>query len=261
MRARPASSVVLERPPQRIRAGLRRVCLVGHEPASVRALGRLLGKEFYLLIAEDVDDFLSVLHSGARLDALVLGFRLSGVDEARVTQALEAEKPDLPVFMFTPAEETSAERDRIAGLGVRGFFKKPKDIWKLAEVLHLELGPTREDQREPPTGMRGNTLVAGAINYIEENLITIRGSTDVSGHLGVTREHLSRQFTKYTGHTLWDFITMCRVDRAKELLRQRSLLVKQIFREVGFNCESSFFRAFVRHTGLTPEGYRRELAN
>jgi AraC-like DNA-binding protein len=137
------------------------------------------------------------------------------------------------------------------------LFQKPGDIWKLAEAIHRELGPA-EARTETVVFRTGpESVVRGAMKYVEENLAGIENSTNVSKHLGVAREHLSRQFARYTGQTLWDFITTCRILKAKELLREKDLLVKQISREVGFNCESSFFRAFIKKTGFTPETFRK----
>lgn len=258
MRERTGSTAILHPPEHKV--GLKRVCLLGHEPSTVKALGTLLGKEFYLIVAENADKFLSVLHSGAELDGLILETQFLELNGAKLIETLRSEERQLPIFVFTSSDDVSL-RFEISSLSVNGFFRKPNDIWRLAETLHRELGPTREGRGTSAIGTRANAVVAGAIEYIEENLTSISSSTDVSKHLEVTREHLSRQFTKYTGQTLWDFITKCRVEKAKEMLKDRGLLVKQIFREVGFNCESSFFRAFIKYTGLTPERYRRAMGN
>jgi AraC-like DNA-binding protein len=262
MAARTTSVASLRKLQQKAGVRLKRICLFGLEPAAVRALGQLLGRYFYLLVVKDEDQLFSAIRSVERPHGLVLKARLSGAETTELIQrvlsvgALDVKEMNLPIFVFALSEGTPLCCE-MENLGVQGFFQKPGDIWKLAEAIHRKLGPIDEGTGAAIFGTGPEAIVIGAMKCVEENLVSIRNSTDVSRHLGVTREHLSRQFTRYTGQTLWDFITTCRVHRAKELLRGRRLLVKQIGREVGFNCESSFFRAFTKKTGLTPEGFRK----
>ncbi|MCX5800850.1 MAG: AraC family transcriptional regulator [Candidatus Eisenbacteria bacterium] len=237
--------------------GLKRVCLVGQEAATVTALGRLLGRDYYLTVKESIGDFLSTLDPKVRSDGLVLGAQCSNLERMRLADALESEQLHLFVFVFASPDRIFVP-DPLSRLKVQGFFRKPREILKLAEALRRVLGPAREGQGVPVNDARSG-MVAGAIEYIEKNLVNIKHSTDVNRHLGVSREHLSREFTKYTGRTLWDFINLCRVERARELLQGDRLLVKQVFSEAGFNCRSSFFRAFLKHTGLAPGHYRQLL--
>lgn len=257
-----ASVLAVQRSKQKVGVCLRRICLLGLDPATVRALGQLLGRPFYLLVPKDEDELLSAVRSGERLDGLVLDARLSGSDKVRLIRAArsigtsDVKETNLPVFFFGPADDASV-RCEMENLGVQGIFQKPGDIWRLAEAIHRELGPVSTEIETTGFGMGPEALIIGAIKYIDENLTNIRSSRELSAHLGVTREHLSRQFTRYTGQTLWDFITTSRIHGAMKLLREKGLLVKQISREVGFNSESSFFRAFTKKTGFTPESFRK----
>lgn len=261
MPASTASPPTLQKLQQKVRVRLKRICLFGLRPAVVRALGQLLGRHFYLIVAKDELELLSTIRSLESPDGLVLCAKRSGTDLTELIQKVRsAKRPDskeenLPIFIFAQPDDTSLPVD-MENLGVQGFFQKPGDIWKLAEAIHREFGPMDAGTETDVFRTGPEAVVIGAMKYIEETLTSIRSSTDVCKHLGVTREHLSRQFTRYTGQTLWDFVTTCRVLRAKELLRESDLLVKQISREVGFNCESSFFRAFTKKTRLTPEDFR-----
>ena len=259
-----ASVLAVEKSKQKAGVHLRRICLFGLAPSTVRALGQLLGRHFYLLVAKDEGELLSIVRSAEPLDGLVLDAEPSCPDTANLIETVHSVRAPyskelkLPIFVFAPNDEDPIRGD-IESLGLKAFFRKPGDIWKLAAAIHKELGTTSGATEAEIFGTGPETIIIGAMKYIDQDLVNIRNSTDVSKHLGVTREHLSRQFTKYTGQTLWDFITACRVQAAKEMLRRKELLVKQISREVGFNCESSFFRAFTKKTGLTPEGFRKTL--
>lgn len=259
-----ASVLAVEKSKQKAGVRLRRLCLFGLAPSTVRALGQLLGRNFSLLVAKDEGELLSVARSAESLDGLVLDAEPSGLETAKLVQAVRSARAAcsresiLPIFVFALADEDLIRSD-MENLGLKGLFEKPGDIWKLAEAIHRELGPANGTIETEVFGMGPEAVISRAMKYIDQNLVNIRSSTDVSTHLGITREHLSRQFTKYTGQTLWDFITACRIQAAKQMLARKELLVKQISREVGFNCESSFFRAFTKKTGFTPEGFRKTL--
>lgn len=250
---------------QNARVGLRRICVHGLEPARVRALGHLLGKRFCFVVAKDEKELLSVLGSGGQIDGLILSAGPSNCDAARLiqnirsTETLHPTRAAPPIFVFSTSDDVLHDQD-LEKLGVQGIFQKPGDIWRLAEAIHRDLGTADHVLNGSTFGLGPEAVILGAMKYIEQNLGSIRNSAEVSKHLGITREHLSRQFTKYTGQTLWDFVATCRVHRAGRLLRESDLLVKQISREVGFNCQSSFFRAFAKKTRLTPESFRCKIS-
>jgi|GEM_PF-1708201 AraC-type DNA-binding domain-containing proteins len=69
--------------------------------------------------------------------------------------------------------------------------------------------------------------------------------------------HLRKRFRSTYGISLGDYITTLRLQRAKTLLLQSRLLVKEIAFECGFVSNSSFNRFFLRTLGCTPLDYRR----
>lgn len=249
---------------RRTEACLRRIGLFGIAPATVRALGQLLGRRFYLLVTKTEAGLLSLARSPESIDALVIDTNLCGDDTARLIKLVRwvgsqrSSDFRLPVFAFGVAYGDGLGNG-LADLELEGIFKKPGDIWKLAEAILKEVDGGGAAAGNEHFGTGPEAITIEALKYIDENLANIRSSTEVSRHLGVTREHLSRQFTKYAGQTLWNFIITSRVQRAMEMLREGKSLVKQISRETGFNCESSFFRAFVKKTGVTPERFRKTL--
>jgi len=238
------------------RAGrnLKYLCLLGHDPRTTAALGKLLGKTFQLGVPASFQECLASLCTRGQVHAFVLDVD-SGEDAVKLLEFLWERQSVIPTFVFTASDDAQLPQ-RMARVGVKHVFRKPRDIWKLSEAIQEELGGARTGiQLRTRTAMR--EVVARAIDFIEENLPRIETATNVSGHVNVSREHLSRQFTKYTGRTLWDFVTICRVERARGLLREGGLSIKEISAQAGYGCQSSFFRAFTRHTGLTPTQYRK----
>jgi AraC-like DNA-binding protein len=251
----PASSTPLLTFGQRtIKTGVRRLFLLGQEPAIIAVLGRLLGRGFSLRVPATIQECLNEISAEPRPDGLVVDIAHGGRDMSRFLEFLISREYTFSIFVFTGSDNTSlfpvAER-----LALRRVFRKPLDTWSLAEAIHETLGSQRQG-----AGRRGTGAVSGvvgrAIAFIKANVHEIESAADVSAHVNVSREHLSRLFSKYVGCTLWDFVTLYRIERAKALLGESWLSVKEISCEVGYDCESTFYRAFIKHTGITPRRYR-----
>ena len=68
--------------------------------------------------------------------------------------------------------------------------------------------------------------------------------------------HFTRMFKLATGHSPHKFITLKRVERAKELLATSDLPIAAIATAVGYQTQAHFTGVFSRHAGTTPKVYR-----
>ncbi len=98
--------------------------------------------------------------------------------------------------------------------------------------------------------------VKDSIAYITENLKEPITLEQLAGHVHVNPSYLSRTFKKETGHTITDFINLKRIERAKELLSDRSILTYEIAEQVGFNDPAYFSAIFKKYVGMTPKEFR-----
>ncbi|MGJ3509552.1 helix-turn-helix domain-containing protein [Enemella sp. A6] len=73
-----------------------------------------------------------------------------------------------------------------------------------------------------------------------------------------SRFHLSRLLKKHLGFPLREFIAAAKVDRSIDgLVTGHSVTRSQT--DAGHESPSSFHRAFLRHTGMSPSAYRRQM--
>jgi AraC family transcriptional regulator len=73
----------------------------------------------------------------------------------------------------------------------------------------------------------------------------------------VSPYHFARLFKHSTGLPPHQYVIACRVERAKELLRERDRLpLADVAAEVGFSSQSHFTRHFKRLVGVTPRRFR-----
>ena len=79
---------------------------------------------------------------------------------------------------------------------------------------------------------------------------------NIAQHSCLSDTYLCAYFKKSTGRTLNEYITELRIEKAKELLRDRNLKLYEITDEVGLTDTNYFSTLFKKNTGLTPSEYR-----
>lgn len=83
------------------------------------------------------------------------------------------------------------------------------------------------------------------------------GLNDLSQHIARDRYKVSQVLNEYLARNFYSLLNHYRVKEAKDLLiSQPFLSVKAIMYEVGFNSKTSFYSAFKKDTGLSPNDYR-----
>ena len=83
---------------------------------------------------------------------------------------------------------------------------------------------------------------------------------DIARQVGVSADHLTRQFNRTLGITPSEYLRRFRFARAIELLRQQTA-VGNVSRMVGFSHISHFSREFKAMFGMNPSEYARRYAN
>lgn len=73
---------------------------------------------------------------------------------------------------------------------------------------------------------------------------------------GLSPFHFSRVFKESVGVTPNRYVNQCRIEKAKELLRQPEMRVDCVAKACGFKNPSYFIRQFRQSTGVTPKVYR-----
>ncbi|WP_238649499.1 response regulator [Paenibacillus piscarius] len=71
--------------------------------------------------------------------------------------------------------------------------------------------------------------------------------------------YLSRFFKQEQGINLSEYIDQCRAAKAKELLGNEALKIRDVALYVGYEAHHSFTRFFKKNTGMTPQEYRESI--
>jgi transcriptional regulator GlxA family with amidase domain len=76
----------------------------------------------------------------------------------------------------------------------------------------------------------------------------------------ISNRTLIRRFTSATGNTPLEYIQRVRVEAAKRLLEKDKVGIEQVCIKTGYEDFNFFRKIFRRHTGLSPQEYRRRYA-
>jgi AraC family transcriptional regulator len=93
--------------------------------------------------------------------------------------------------------------------------------------------------------------------YMRGNLARHVGLDELAAVVGLSRFHFCTAFRQATGVTPHRWLTMQRMERARDLLRDRALSVTDVAFAVGYETPSAFAAIFRRSVGTTPTAFRR----
>ena len=96
-------------------------------------------------------------------------------------------------------------------------------------------------------------------NYIQDNLSGDTSLDALADLVGLSPEYLLRLFKKNENITILQYINDLKIIKAKRLIADQTLQIKEIAFELGFSSSGYFSRFFRSKTGLSPQGYRDEL--
>jgi AraC family transcriptional regulator len=79
---------------------------------------------------------------------------------------------------------------------------------------------------------------------------------NLAQRFAISPRHLSRSFKAATGTTVHSYMQRARINRAKAMLKENDLSLKEIAHELGFSDASHLSAEFRRQVGLPPSEYR-----
>lgn len=170
--------------------------------------------------------------------------------------------PKLPVFR-------SGEASRIPLLleSVLQAFRSKKPSSHLASLgcLYLIMAEAEEKlvlESGLPAGETGvQRIVKQMIHYMSSQYAHPMSIEQMCASLGYNRAYLSRIFKKETGLSPVTYLLRLRIDKSRQLLRERpELSIEQIAASVGMADALYFSRQFRRFHGESPSEYRKNAS-
>ncbi|MCR5155361.1 MAG: helix-turn-helix domain-containing protein [Butyrivibrio sp.] len=107
---------------------------------------------------------------------------------------------------------------------------------------------------------RSGDIIRTAKRYIEDNFDKDISLDDVSRVVNISPYYFSKVFKEESGLNFIEYLTNIRIDKAKELLENSGLSIKEICLSCGYTDPNYFSRSFKKNVGVTPTEYKEKLS-
>jgi signal transduction histidine kinase/DNA-binding response OmpR family regulator len=171
----------------------------------------------------------------------------------------------IPVILLTAK---SAVHDKIEGLesGADAYITKPFNILELMQTIETTLAQRKkimERFSSNPFHTNADDMMSSdrvfmekVTTFILENMENESLSVnDLAKHLNVSRFTLIRKFKKINDATPNTYIQKVRLEKAKELIKNKVANVTEIAFKVGFGSTTYFSYSFKKEFGISPKEY------
>ena len=98
--------------------------------------------------------------------------------------------------------------------------------------------------------------VKRVLEFIEENLDKKISLKIITEYCRIGRSRFCELFKKEIGMTFKAYLKRRKIEKAKKLLKDDSLSIKEVSYKVGYKSIPTFCNDFKRFTGLSPSEYR-----
>ena len=181
----------------------------------------------------------------------------------RVRPALWAQDPELG----RPIPANRLPRDAVAGPRVRAAVRRllfeqtsrqPGRAGMMVGLVLQLLAMLTRARGAAPAGPRPDLrgTVEAYVAELAHRFFEPARLDGVAAQLGMSRRRFTGLFREVTGTTWGEYLRRLRVEHAKRLLRSTGRSVLAVTFESGFDDLSSFYRAFRRHEGVSPQRWR-----
>jgi AraC-like DNA-binding protein len=124
----------------------------------------------------------------------------------------------------------------------------------------LRLGSHQQRQGLDPAHRRhAEARIGRAIEFAASHLAQKLAADDLAAAAGLSLSHFTRMFHAWTGYAPMEYLRRLRIERARQLLGDLDLSIKQIAHRTGFDDAYHFSKVFRKLQGLPPTAYRESL--
>ncbi len=139
---------------------------------------------------------------------------------------------------------------RLQALELLSLYTKEKD-----HADHLE-----KENQEPLSLASGvHNSIQQVIEYLNDHYMDDILLDDLSKKFFISRGYLTRNFRQVTGVTIVQYLTVVRIRKACQLLKETSLNITEIAEQCGFSNTTYFENVFRRLRSMTPGQYRKKV--
>lgn len=193
------------------------------------------------------------------VDLLITDIRMPQMNGIELLQHVRELYPSLPVLIISGHEDFTYAKAAMR-YNAADYILKPIDRIELSQFL-LNLKARLDNENSTVMTGEATAHEDQTIRRVKE-LVVSRLDQDVSllfiaEQVHLNHQYLSTLFKVKTGINYSDYVTACRMNKARELLSSTHLKVYEIANLCGYASSNHFMAMFRQHCGVKPTEYRK----
>lgn len=200
-----------------------------------------------------------------QLSACVMSCSWRVIQDLFLSLAVDWEKAKLPQeqveqYCYQIINQAVDESGLIEQRSRQEIYEEANNLFALAgtvgELLSGLYGVLFGDLSEHDKQISGDELCAYTLDYIKNNFNKPLNVQSICAKTGFSQTYLSRLLRKYANTSVNTYLTQCRMEAARQLLKDNpSMLLRDVSTLIGYEDQSYFNKIFRNETGMTPRQY------
>lgn len=204
---------------------------------------------------------LDTLASMPMPDLLMTDIRMNEMNGIEMIGRIRGMYPALPILILSGYAEFEYAKQALR-YGISDYLLKPVDRVELTQVLNRikrELAVrsgAAEGEGAGEDAQSGRMLIRKVKELVAERLDQEISLPYLADQVHLNPQYLSALFKSETGQNFSDYVLQCRMNRAKQLLKETHLRIYEVASLSGYASAKHFMAVFKDAVGLTPTQYR-----
>lgn len=248
-----------------------RILLADDEPIERMLASKLLQKNFgeqlEIITAENGREAVQ-LFVEKECQIALLDIEMPGINGLEAAEQIRKEDAEASIIFLTAYDEFAYARRAISVRAMEYLLKPvPEDelIATIEEAIHLTQKRPKQSrivdrnqalEEENQENVRLSAVADKIRAYIEKHYKDDIALQDVAGALNYSDAYFCKMFKQCFGKGFIVYLSEYRIEKAKELLADVAINIKDVSAEVGYRDSNYFAKVFKRVEGETPTDYR-----
>ena len=246
-----------------------RILIADDEPIERAVVAKMLQKNFegQLEVISAVNGREAVkFYKEQACKIALLDIEMPGVNGLEAAEQIREMDEDAVIIFLTAFDEFNYAKRAISVHALEYLLKPTSEeelVSTIDEALFM-LGAKKivkqsavdDDSIKHSDNVKLNAVADSICEYIKQHYQEDISLQDVAGYLSYSDAYFCRIFKQCFDRSFLAYLTEYRVERAKELLEDFSVNIKDVSYRVGYRDSNYFAKVFKRIAGVTPTEYR-----
>lgn len=205
----------------------------------------------------------------------ILDIAMPGMDGLEAAEIIRGRDKDCSIVFLTAFDEFSYAKKAIEVRALDYLLKPGSDneivnvleeAFRICDKTSKERGNEASSEKTQEWMSPGNradcrqgALITEISEYIDKHYVDDIALQDIAGYLGYSDVYFCKLFKQNFGKNFITYLNEYRMDKAKELLADPLINIKDVGQKAGYRDANYFTRLFKRMVGETPSEYRYKV--